>query len=349
MAKTILLAEDSVTVQKVIQMTFAAEDFTIIVAESGEDAIKVALETPPDIVIADLSLEGEDGYDICSSLKSIDQVANVPILLLHGSASQYSEGRAREVGADGEIAKPFESQTLIDRVKILCGVPVSAPVLRPQPARPAAPASAASGEISIDASSLGEAPSPKASRPTVKQGPPPLPPPRKKKGPPPPPPRRATSPGHAAEAPGGISSPSQAAEATGAAAPPDIAEPEIVIEAEPPDSSGGDEPLPSFDNPDIPAAPARPPAITIRGFIGTDLPPPPDGMPLPPAGAPVAAPLPAPAPLVAGPPQMDEATRELVLKVSREVIERVVWEVVPDLAERIIREELDRLVEGKVE
>ena len=205
MAKTILLAEDSVTVQKVIQMTFAAEDFTIIVAESGEDAIKVALETPPDIVIADLSLEGEDGYDICSSLKSIDQVANVPILLLHGSASQYSEGRAREVGADGEIAKPFESQTLIDRVKILCGVPVSAPVLRPQPARPAAPASAASGEISIDASSLGEAPSPKASRPTVKQGPPPLPPPRKKKGPPPPPPRRATSPGHAAEAPGGIS------------------------------------------------------------------------------------------------------------------------------------------------
>ena len=400
MAKTILLAEDSVTIQKVVEMTFAAEDFDIVVASSGQEAVKLALANPPDIVLADLSMEGENGYDVCSTLKSLDVHSEIPVLLLHGNAAKFDEARARAVGANGEITKPFESQALIDRVKILCGVPVSdgqAPAPPPAPpTRPPRPAPEATDEIAFDTSALSPATKP-VRKTTQRQGPPPPPPPRKKG--PPPPPRRKTEPGPGVE----DREATFPLDATPRPTPPSprvlvAAEPSITIEAEPPSGDEITEPLPSFDSPDIPSAPPRQPAMTVRGFIGGDLPPPPQGMPLPvaatsipkaePTPTPVptpdvaeptpvptpdvaeptpvpmpdvaeptpvptpdvAEPTPTPTPMAASPlGEMDAAMREAILKICREVIEKVVWEVVPDLAERIINEELDRLVAGNDE
>ena len=391
MAKTILLAEDSVTIQKVVEMTFAAEDFDVMVAATGQDAVKLALANPPDIVIADLSMEGENGYDICSTLKSLDAHTDVPVLLLHGNASKFDEARARSVGANGEISKPFESQALIDRVKILCGVPVSASQVPAPPKARSVPTPEATDEIAFDTSALS--PATKHIRPIKRQGPPPPPPPRKKGPPPPPPPRRKTEPGRGMEGQEAVDA--FPLDVTPRPAPPPPRElvasaPSITIEAEMPTGSEISEPLPSFDNPDIPSAPERPPAVTIQGFIGSDLPPPPEGMSLPappPPPRPEAEVAPAtkvmpevevtptpdeatptpdgptPTPVVdeptpvpelasaaaGGGSEMDAAMREAILKISREVIERVVWEIVPDLAEKIINEELDRLIEGKDE
>ena len=376
MAKTILLAEDSVTIQKVVEMTFAAEDFNIVVATSSQDAVKAALADPPDIVIADLSMEGENGYDICSTLKSLDAHVEIPVLLLHGNASKYDEGRAQAVGANGEISKPFESQTLIDKVKMLCGVPLgdAAPAVKPAPPPPK-PRVETTDEIAFDTSAL--APATRPTRPTKPAGPPPPPLPRKKGPPPPPPPRRSTAPGRPVEQ---EAFPLDATPRPRPPAPRELvaSEPAITIEAEMPDANEVT-PLPSFDNPDIPPAVGpRPPAMTMQGFSGGDLPPPPEGMGLPAmmppeqkpvsgtisAGEPTPTPTPRPAPLAEehtplgkpiprAPsmvvPDVDDAAREMFAQIAREVIEKVVWEVVPELAERIIREELDRLVEGKEE
>jgi len=378
MAKTILLAEDSVTIQKVVEMTFAAEDFRIVTAASGQEAVKVALADPPDIVVADLSMEGENGYDICSTLKSLDAHHDIPVLLLHGNASKYDEGRAQAVGANGEITKPFESQTLIDKVKMLCGVPLGdvAPAAKAPPPPPK-PRPEATDEIAFDTSALSPATRPP--RPTKPAGPPPPPPPPPKKKGPPPLPRRKTAPGRPAEE---ETFPLDATPRPAPPAPRELvaAEPAITIEAEMPDVDEAT-PLPSFDNPDIPPAIApRAPAMTMQGFSGGDLPPPPPGMGLPAAEppdqkpvsgtistqepTPASTPTPIPAPIpdehtplgtpipkapAMAVPEVDDAAREMIASIAREVIEKVVWEVVPDLAERIIREELDRLVEGKEE
>jgi CheY-like chemotaxis protein len=119
MAKKILLAEDSITMQKVFQMTFAAEDVSITAVSSGVEAIARAKEMKPDLVIADLSLPGKTGYDVCQELKGDPKLSRTPVLLLHGSAATFDEARAQAVKADGDIAKPFETQVVIDKVKQL--------------------------------------------------------------------------------------------------------------------------------------------------------------------------------------------------------------------------------------
>ena len=353
MAKMILLVEDSVTMQKVVEMTFSAEDFDLTVVSNGEEALERirndevgyrenARPLQPDIVIMDLSLEGMSGYDVC---KSVKQVSRMPVLLLHGSASTYNEAKAQAAGADGDIAKPFETQALIDKVKAL-----TAEGVRP---------------VEVDTSALEEPqveePPPRPKRRTM---PPPLPtrPKRATKGPPPPPPptrRPRTTPPPpprparkmpVQEAPPPVMAappPIMEAPTVAVGAPPMGPEPqEIVIEAELPPMQTS-EPLPSFETTtqDRIAAPplevsvprdAPADTVTLKGFSAPDLPEPPAGL-----GVPVAPPVAS----VKTTPTVDTAAYEAIAKLSQEVIERVVWEVVPQLAEKIIREELDRLVE----
>ncbi|MCB9556180.1 MAG: response regulator [Deltaproteobacteria bacterium] len=117
MSKRILLVEDSKTMQKIVELTFAAEDFEVSAVSSVDEAIKQVTALSPDVVLADLSLSGRTGYDFCAELKG--KGSNVPVLLLHGTSAPYDPAKASSVKADGELAKPFETQALIDRVESL--------------------------------------------------------------------------------------------------------------------------------------------------------------------------------------------------------------------------------------
>jgi len=333
MAKKILLAEDSVTMQKVVQLTFAGEDFTVTSASTVDEALERANEMDPDIVLADLSMPGKTGYDLCATLKR--NGTRAPILLLHGSAVGFDEERARNVQADAHLAKPFDTQGLIDRVQELLSdttrVTVSGPI-----ESLSAPIESGGEDIVIDPG-IPAVPPPRA--------PTPYPPPSVV----PTAPARASMPPQVEVSLSGASGDK--------AGPSPASTHPITIEAELP-PAGGPEPLEPFDNGDEPTmTAARPPQHTIEAsykirtshtLIGTgapDLPPPPPGMPLPPARlAASAAPVPVGAP-AAG--QLDPAVYEAISKLSREVIEKVVWQVVPDLAERLIKEEIDRLVESR--
>ena len=333
MAKKILLAEDSVTMQKVVEMTFAAEDFNITAVSTGAEAIAKVVEIKPDLVIADLSLDGKNGYDVCQIIKGTPALAQIPVLLLHGNAAPLDESKAAAVKADGHISKPFESQQLINKAKALTkGAPAKAVTRKAVVSPQVEP-------ITIDTAGLGtmkpaKDTKPIKARPRRTTQPPPLPPrARRHTGPPPPPPRRR---------PSFVSAP----EPDPARFP--LTAKIITIEAElPPDTP--EEPLPSFDTiqyeqpgaapkPAIKERPAA--AVTSPGFPKPDLPPPPKGLPLPPED------LEPSQPAIAVTPQVDsKMLREAVDRVAREVIEKIAWEVVPDLAEKIIRDELGRLVE----
>ncbi|MBN2644351.1 MAG: response regulator [Desulfuromonadaceae bacterium] len=117
MSKKLLLADDSVTIQKVIEIIFADKDFKLISAANGDEAYRLAQQERPDLVLADVFMPGMDGYQLCENIKKQEHLAGVPVLLLAGNFEPFDEQRASEAGADGWIAKPFSSQDLIAKVE----------------------------------------------------------------------------------------------------------------------------------------------------------------------------------------------------------------------------------------
>src|SRR5262245_60875171 len=116
MPKTLLLADDSVTIQKVVRISFANEDVRIVTVDNGDDAVTRARAIKPDIVLADVVMPGKSGYDVCAAIKSDSALRGVPVPLLTGTFETFDEDRAARVGADGHITKPFEAQALVELV-----------------------------------------------------------------------------------------------------------------------------------------------------------------------------------------------------------------------------------------
>jgi len=141
MPKTLLLADDSVTIQKVVGISFANEDVKLVTVDNGDDALARARELRPDIVLADVVMPGMNGYEVCEAIKKDPELGSIPVLLLTGTFEAFDEERAARAGADGHITKPFEAQSLVDQVHArLASARPSPPLPTPQPeASPDAP------------------------------------------------------------------------------------------------------------------------------------------------------------------------------------------------------------------
>jgi CheY-like chemotaxis protein len=128
----LLLADDSVTIQRVIELTFAEEDVHVTAVSDGQQAIDLIQAAPPDIVLADVGMPERDGYEVAAFIKNDPALAHIPVLLLTGAFEPIDEERAQAVRCDGVLAKPFEPQLLISRVKqLLQGV--AAPAVAAEP------------------------------------------------------------------------------------------------------------------------------------------------------------------------------------------------------------------------
>ena len=119
MPPRILLADDSVTVQKVIELTFSDEGMQVVAVGDGRQAIERLDTDPPDVVLADVSMPERDGYQVAEHVKRTPSLAHIPVVLMTGAFEQLDEARAREVGCDGVLAKPFEPQMVITMVREL--------------------------------------------------------------------------------------------------------------------------------------------------------------------------------------------------------------------------------------
>ncbi|MEK7688764.1 MAG: response regulator, partial [Deltaproteobacteria bacterium] len=126
MSKKILLADDSITIQKVISITFASEDYDLIIVGDGDTAVAKIKEVKPDLVIADVAMPGKNGYEVCELIKKEPGLRHIPVLLLSGTFEPLNEKEAKRVKADNHIVKPFESQELIEKVKNLLAMPPAA-------------------------------------------------------------------------------------------------------------------------------------------------------------------------------------------------------------------------------
>jgi CheY-like chemotaxis protein len=268
----ILIVEDSVTMRKVMEMTFAGEDAELLAVENGELALQQGRDFGPDVAFIDASLPGLDGYEVTRALKSDPQLAGVAVILMASQHRPLDAARASEVGADDHILKPFDTQEAIDKATDLAS---EAEALYEAPSIPVArPASAAPRPVS---------------QPSYRPTPPPLPINGPSSRPMAPTPMGSTVPLSGAQ----VSVAPNAAPSLRASAPPAKI---LSSPVAPPEAAGASEAL----------------SHSVVERLQT---------------------------LGLTPDQV-----EGVLKLSAEVAERVVWEVVPELAEAMIREELHRLV-----
>jgi CheY-like chemotaxis protein len=355
----LLLADDSITIQRVIELTFSGEDVHVIPVGDGEQAIaRIPLERP-DIVLADIGMPKRSGYDVAAFVKGQPDLAHIPVLLLAGAFEPVDDARAAQVKCDGVLVKPFEPQQVIARVRELLdgarGTPIQAAAGVPRPVERLAPrstseqpptaAALAGGPTASSTSSVNDtldqyfdrldeafanlsaAPVPAAA---------------------------------AADEPGGelptvdkllasrpidmpLTAPPAALPVPPAVMPPPVEPPDaprtlapapspVAATAGAPPRSGA-----AADKPDS-AAPRNPVADAFSALLAVEL------------GEPGARPV----RLVSGPQEpvvtdalVDEVTRRVLQRLGPEAVKDVVGDIVSDVAERLVRQEIARIRERR--
>ncbi|MBE0605180.1 MAG: response regulator [Deltaproteobacteria bacterium] len=137
MPKKLLLAEDSLTIRKVFELALSRSNIAITAVDNGEDAVRLAGEIFPDLVVADLNLPGKNGFTVAAELGAMEKTEKIPVLILSGTLVPLDEARFKGSGARGVLFKPFESRELLQSIEDLLreGAPVTE-----SPKPPAAPA-----------------------------------------------------------------------------------------------------------------------------------------------------------------------------------------------------------------
>ena len=265
MTTTLLAVDDSKTMRKVIEITFAGEGFKTVVAADAADAVAKAQSEHPQVALIDAALEGTNGYDLCRQIKGASP--STVVVLLSNKAQPYDKARGAAAGADDFVDKPFDTQQMIDKITALAKRGAQAPVA-------AAPAPVAAPVAVVQPMAAKPAEAPRQRVQTLAYGSTPVPP-------------------------------------QVAAAP-----------AAPPKPVGGSSPFGSRA-PTTPGTQAYSPPVPAVAAGGNG------------AHAEFANKL--------GGLGLTPAQIEGVLSLSREVVEKVVWEVVPTLAEAMIKEEISRL------
>ncbi len=307
MPKTLLAVDDSATMRKVLEITFGGDDFQVVTAENRDKAL-AQLGGKPAVVLIDAALgAGDEGYALSKEIRSKDSATT--ILLLSSRHAPYDAAKGKDAGADDFIDKPFDTAQAIEKVKK--AVAARAGGGSAQAAAPVAAAAAPAPAPAPVAAKPAPAPAPAAAAPAAAAAKPaagpfgaPAAAPAQKS-------RSATlmfgGELNASKSPGAGPVapviPGGNAPPAAAARPVQKPAPELVATAQ-----------------SVSHAPAQPAggghvAAAVNGQLGAKL----------------------------GELGLSKDQTEAVLALSREVVERVVWEVVPHLAEVLIREELARL------
>lgn len=269
MSKKILIADDSLTIRKVVELTFLGADCDIVSAATSGEAIE-RLDDDTDLFILDVHLPDGSGYDLCERVKA--ERPELPVVLLVGTFEQFDEARMKTCGADRVLRKPFDSQELASLVDELTGSEDAPGEWEAEAEADTVPLSREAEETSVEVEEVVEATSTEAS---------------------------------------------EEAEPT-----PEVESSVVVVEA-----------LPQGEADDEEAAVAETagPAFEAAATEVTE-----------PETIEVEAST-APSPGGLGDADVERIARRVVELLSDEVIRRVAWEVVPDLAEVVVKERIEEL------
>lgn len=142
MPVNILVADDSVTMRRIMEVTFAGEDAQVTAVTSGEACVEKARELSPDVVFADASMNDMDGYSVANAIKTATGLERTAVIVMASQKVPYDEAKGKAAGVDDHILKPFDTQHVIDRVNQVLSRPrmrAAAAASVPQPVPPPPP------------------------------------------------------------------------------------------------------------------------------------------------------------------------------------------------------------------
>jgi CheY-like chemotaxis protein len=125
MTLKVFVADDSVTIQKIVSLAFSQEDVVIEAVSNGDAALEALQRCKPDIVLADVFMPGCSGYEVCARVKEDPELQHIPVVLLVGTFEPFDESEASRVKCDGHLTKPFDTSELIHTVYMLVGNKIS--------------------------------------------------------------------------------------------------------------------------------------------------------------------------------------------------------------------------------
>ena len=117
----VLIADDEHNIRNILDFSLHAEGFLVVSAHNGEDALRMALEEAPDLIILDVMMPGRGGIETCRSLKGDRRTASIPVILLTACAGNSNREAGLKAGADEYITKPFSPQKVVESVHGLLG------------------------------------------------------------------------------------------------------------------------------------------------------------------------------------------------------------------------------------
>ena len=118
---TILVIEDELNVQKFLKANLRASGYRMHIAGDGENGLKMMRRTHPDLILLDLRLPGISGWDVLAELKSEQEFAGIPVIVITASINGNGEERARAMGAADYMVKPFNVDKLLNKVRKYLG------------------------------------------------------------------------------------------------------------------------------------------------------------------------------------------------------------------------------------
>ena len=113
----ILVVDDEEHIAELISYNLTSNGYKVVIANNGIDAVKLAIEEKPSLILLDLMIPGKDGYDVCKDVRSNSEIRNTPIIMLTAKSEEVDKILGLELGADDYITKPFSVRELLARVK----------------------------------------------------------------------------------------------------------------------------------------------------------------------------------------------------------------------------------------
>jgi CheY-like chemotaxis protein len=165
MRQIILLADDSPTIQRLVNQTFADTRFDVVTVNNGDAAIRKFDEIEPDMVLADIYMPGKNGYEVCAHVRNHATLSGTPVILLVGAFDAFDEAIANRAGAAAHITKPFEPRALVEMVTSI--TPTAAKARKPVDRDPAVKAEEAASPEPVKTVETVSAPATPSSQETA--------------------------------------------------------------------------------------------------------------------------------------------------------------------------------------
>jgi DNA-binding response OmpR family regulator len=117
MGNLVLIADDDRDIVRFVALNLRLEGFEVVVATDGQDALDMALDVRPSLILLDTMMPRMDGYEVCSRLRDQRPDAQIPVIMLTAKSMDADRSMAYTAGADDWMTKPFDPADLVSKVK----------------------------------------------------------------------------------------------------------------------------------------------------------------------------------------------------------------------------------------